>query len=261
MSEIVDTPRPGCREADAADLLAPEQIAAWVAPVVDRLRLAVHHSMQGAVAATARDRGLDAPMAMVIGNLRNLAPGQAVARSAIEAVYVYAETSTIGQGIDGVIRLGLVGETVDGAVRLSERGQSLVGEIQRLGATAADALWSGHEERVSALAGLAARAVLAGAVDGGETFRLLAPSQEQAEASGAALLSEWLTGLRFHRFDAHVAAWRSAGLTCDQIKALRSGPQRVAIEADTNRRAATPYATLAASERLEFLAGLAALPG
>ena len=183
-------------------------------------------------------------MAMVIGNLRNLAPGQAVARSAVEAVYIYAGTSAIEHGIDGLIQVGLVKEDAEGRVCLTERGQSLVGEIHSVGATAANGLWAGHEERVTALAGLAARAVHAAAVDGGDTFTLLAPSQEPADASDAALLSERLTGLRFHRFDAHVAAWRAAGLTVDQIKALRSGPARAAIEADTNRRAATPYAAL-----------------
>jgi len=194
-----ETLKPDLRETDAADLLAPEQMAARIAPVIDRLRLALHHSMQAAVAVTVRERGLDKQMAMVIGNLRNLAPGRAVARSAVEAVYIYA--------------------------------------------------------------GLAARAVRAAAVDGGDTFSLLAPSQEPADASEAALLSERLTGLRFHRFDAHVAAWRAAGLTADQIKALRNGPARAAIEAETNRRASTPYATLDPAERLELLAGLGALPG
>ena len=256
-----ETLHPDLREADAADLLAPEQIAASVAPVVDRLRLAVHHSMQAAVAATAREHALDKQMAMVIGNLRNLAPGQAVARSAVEAVYIYAGTSAIEHGIDGLIQVGLVKEAADGRVYLSERGQALVGEIHGIGATAADGLWAGHEERVTVLAGLAARAVHAAAADGGDTFALLAPSQEPAGASDAALLSERLTGLRFHRFDAHVAAWRAAGLTPDQIKALRNGPARTAIEADTNRRAATPYAALDPAERLEFLAGLGALPG
>jgi len=114
-----ETLKPDLRETDAADLLAPEQMAARIAPVIDRLRLALHHSMQAAVAVTVRERGLDKQMAMVIGNLRNLAPGRAVARSAVEAVYIYA--------------------------------------------------------------GLAARAVRAAAVDGGDTFSLLAPSQEPAD--------------------------------------------------------------------------------
>jgi hypothetical protein len=115
-----ETLKPDLRETDAADLLAPEQMAARIAPVIDRLRLALHHSMQAAVAVTVRERGLDKQMAMVIGNLRNLAPGRAVARSAVEAVYIYA--------------------------------------------------------------GLAARAVrAAAAVDGGDTFSLLAPSQEPAD--------------------------------------------------------------------------------
>jgi hypothetical protein len=42
---------------------------------------------------------------------------------------------------------------------------------------------------------------------------------------------------------------------------LPAGPVRAAIEAETNRRAGVPYATLSVDERVALLAGLAALPG
>lgn len=41
----------------------------------------------------------------------------------------------------------------------------------------------------------------------------------------------------------------------------RGSPVRAAIEAETNRRASVPYATLSADERIALLAGLAAVPG
>jgi hypothetical protein len=67
--------------------------------------------------------------------------------------------------------------------------------------------------------------------------------------------------LRYHRADAHAAAWHAAGLTGAAIQQLPAGPARDAIEAGTNRRASPPYATLTPDERITFLAGLAALPG
>lgn len=213
------------------------------------------------MAGLVRDLGLDKSVAMVAGNLRNLAPDRVVARSAVLAVFAYQPSSVIDHGIDGAIRAGLVDEAEGGQVHLTERGRALAAELLAEGDAVARELWGGHEERVTTLARLAGRAVHAAASDGGDAFTVMAPSDEPAGASDAALLAERLTGLRFHRFDAHVAAWRAASLTADQIKALPPGAERAAIEADTNRRAATPYAALDASERLDFLAGLAALPG
>jgi hypothetical protein len=66
--------------------------------------------------------------------------------------------------------------------------------------------------------------------------------------------------LRFHRFDAHVAAWTAAGLTAAEVQALPPGPERDAIEAATNERAAAPYEALSRAERFAFVAGLGALP-
>jgi hypothetical protein len=75
------------------------------------------------------------------------------------------------------------------------------------------------------------------------------------------VLAERLTPLRFHRFDAHVAAWRAAGLTVEQVVALGPGPERTAIEEATNLAAARPYEVLTPAERFDLCAGLGALPG
>src|SRR5664279_3388020 len=246
---------------DVADLLASEHVASLTAPVIDRLRLAIHRATQGWAAGMARERGLDRPMGMVIGNLRNLAPGRVIARSSVLSVFVYQGPSVVNSGIDGLIRAGLLNDVGDDLVCLSERGVELAAEIHARGDEVAGELWSGQDQRVAVLADLASRALRAAAADGGDAFAVMVPLAEPPRATEAALLAERLTGLRFHRFDAHVAAWRSAGLTVDDIKNLPRGPERNTIELDTNRRAATAYEVLDPAERLDFLAGLAALPG
>lgn len=57
------------------------------------------------------------------------------------------------------------------------------------------------------------------------------------------------------------AQLQAAGLTSEAMMQLPAGPMRAAIEAETNRRAGVPYATLSVDERVALLAGLAALPG
>jgi hypothetical protein len=89
----------------------------------------------------------------------------------------------------------------------------------------------------------------------------MAPPYEPSDASAALLLHSRLSVLRYHRQDAHAAAWQAAGFTSATIRQLPAGAERDAIEADTNRRDAPPYASLTPDERLAFLAGLAALPG
>jgi hypothetical protein len=244
-----------------SDLLAAEHVAALLAPVVDRLRLAIHRATQGWAAGMARERRLDQAMSMVLGNLRNLAQGQVVARTAVLSVFAYQAPSVVDSGIDGLIGAGLLTDVGDGHICLSDSGVELAAEIHTRGDQVAGELWSGQDERVATLADLAARALRGATADGGDAFAVMAPLIEPAQATEAALLAERLTGLRYHRFDAHVAAWRSAGLTVDEIKNLPTGPERNAIELDTNRRAATPYTVLDPAERLNFLAGLAALPG
>jgi hypothetical protein len=123
-----------------------------------------------------------------------------------------------------------------------------------------DELWATEAERLPRLADLAGRLVTAAADSGGLAFELLVPVFEPEGTGTAMLLAERLTPLRFHRADAHAAAWRAAGLTAEQVQALPPGPARHAIEADTNERAAKPYAALSDAERFELVAGLGRLP-
>ena len=105
------------------------------------------------------------------------------------------------------------------------------------------------------------RLVERGLATGGTAYATVAPPYEPPHASAGLLLHSRLSVLRYHRQDAHAAAWQAAGHSYTSIRQLPAGAEREAIEAETNRRDAAPYASLTADERLVFLAGLAALPG
>jgi hypothetical protein len=155
----------------------------------------------------------------------------------------------------------------DGTWRLTESGRELALAVQLAVADSAAELWDRRPvptlpglAAVPRLAALVGRVLEAGLVTGGPAFRAMAPVYEPADASPALRLTSRLGALRHHRADAHRAAWAAAGVTVDQLPAL-NGLARQAIEDETNRLDAPAYAALSADERMELLAGLAALPG
>ncbi|MEU1811472.1 hypothetical protein [Micromonospora aurantiaca (nom. illeg.)] len=113
---------------------------------------------------------------------------------------------------------------------------------------------------VPRLADLVGRVLTHAQATGGPVFRAMSPPHEPEGASPALLLVTRPGSLRHHRTDAHRAAWRAAALTAEGIHALPDGPERAAIEADTDRRDGPAYAVLTEAERWGLLAGLAALP-
>ena len=71
-------------------------------------------------------------------------------------------------------------------------------------------------------------------------FRSLPEPQEPAHH-----LHHLLTGLRYARLDAHVLAWRAAGLTADEVSDLNfTSPARMSVEAQTNDRCEPIYETV-----------------
>jgi hypothetical protein len=89
----------------------------------------------------------------------------------------------------------------------------------------------------------------------------MAPVWEPRGAPPGLLVLNRLSAMRYHRADAHAAAWTAAGLTAAQVVAMPHDRERDPIEAETNRRAAAPYRVLPAADRIVLLADLAALPG
>lgn len=235
-------------------------MAAAVAPVLDRLRLAVARGVPERARSLAARLDLSPQGLQTLSMLRNAMPNRVVDRAGIGAVFVYTPPEQVEEALRELAGKSLISASESGAVVLSDRGRESLAELYTITAPFVDELWAGHEHLSNKLAGLAHRVVVAAAGTGGPAFAVMAPPWEPPGASSAMLLAERLTPLRFHRFDAHVAAWRAAGLTVDEVRTLPPGHQRDAIEADTNHRAGAPYEALTPGERFALCAGLGALP-
>jgi hypothetical protein len=232
--------------------------AAVVRPVIDR----VHVSLRNAVRPQVRE----------LYGRRGLTPGveidvfyalldHPVPESALAARMVYWPFDPEAAEAPGLV------ERVDGCWRLTGDGRAVALEAERVFAAAAERLWSFRPSpslpglaAVEAVLPLVQRLLEAGQAHGGPVFRALTPVWEPAGASPSALLVSRLEALRHYRADAHRAAWGAAGLTVAQVQELGPGPERDAIEAETNRLDGVVYEALDAYERLVLLGGLGALP-
>jgi hypothetical protein len=247
----------------ALDPLAPEAVAAHLAPVIDRLRLAVaRRTMElSAAGGLIESAGLDKAAFQLLLMLRNVYPHRAVTLEQLGAPFTYQDPGAADRLVGQLVEAQLLQKVTDGSLRLSDAGRDLMDRMHLAGAQAVTELWgTGGSAAMSALP-LVDRALVAAAPSGGPGFALMTPTYDAPGASTEIKLSERLAGLRFHRFDAHVASWTGAGCTAEAIKALGPGPERTAIEQETNRRAGTAYAALDPSERLALLAALGSLPG
>jgi hypothetical protein len=178
------------------------------------------------------------------------------------------DPATCKRALDKQVAHGMIHRRADGAFSATERGSAFLAEIYQVHAEVTEELWAGHDDRVlrlvEALGRLLAYALVTVEEDGSgphEAFRAMAPPYEPDGTPPGVLLLNRLGTLRYHRSDAHAAAWTAAGHTAATVQTLPDGPERLAIELETDRRAADPYTVLAPDERLEMLADLAALPG
>ncbi|GIG89234.1 hypothetical protein [Plantactinospora endophytica] len=272
--------------------LAPHQAAALVWPAVDRVFRAVM--------ATARARGgaelvqsYGGPAAtgfLVDFRTRLATPGGTVDNTGLAALLRYGDPVECQRVLDKQVAHGMLHRRPDGAISATERGRAFLAELATLHAGVTGEIWAAHPERVRRLVGTLGRLLSAaldelrpapaptpghghlppapvdcgGPVEGpvdGRAFAAMAPPYEPDGTPPGVLLLNRLGVLRYHRADAHAAAWQAAGHTARSIVELAAGPERLAIELETDRRAAGPYAVLEPPERLLLLADLAALPG
>lgn len=281
-------------DADRAPL-APHQAAALTWPVVDRLHHAVMRAAgeRGAAELSQRYGGPAAVGCLIEFRTRLAAPGGTVSRTGLAAVTRYRDPIECQRIIDKQVAYGMLHRRPDGGLVATERGRAYLAELYELHARVTQELWAEHPERVRRAAATLGR-LLAAALDevaagrsrdgaddsggggggdsgpggdpdapvgAGAAFGAVAPPYEPDGTPPGVLLLNRLAALRHHRADAHAAAWLAAGHTARSIRELAPGPERLAIEQETDRRAAGPYAVLSPEERLCLLADLAALPG
>jgi hypothetical protein len=247
--------------------------SAAIAPVIDRLRLGIMERMVPQLVPMMVRVGIGEPGGRTLGMLRNVEPGEAFPASSVEAVvepgeafpassveavFRYVPREQVAAGVAELTGAGLVEPVEPAALVVTPAGLEVLAELHGVSATITAERWPDGPP-LAALDALAARAVEAARPSGGPAFALVTPARDDPEAAPSALLGERLTALRFHRFDAHVAAWTAAGLTALEVAQLPPGDARDEIEAATNRHAADAYRGLTTEERLDLLAGLAAL--
>ncbi|MBQ1048552.1 hypothetical protein KBX50_08775 [Micromonospora sp. C51] len=241
--------------------LAPHRYAALVAPAVDRVFTAAMQAGRhgGGAELSQRYGGPPATGFLVELRTRLAVPGGTVDGSGFAAVTRYRDPTACRRSLDRHVAYGMIHRRADGGLAATERGLAFLAELYQVHAEVTEELWAGHHDRVLRLVQVAGR--LLTAAPGGGAFHAVAPPYEPDGAPPGLLLLNRLGALRYHRADAHAAAWEAAGHTAVSIAELPDGPQRQAIELETDRRAAGPYAVLTAEERLTMLADLAALPG
>jgi hypothetical protein len=232
--------------------------ARLAAPAIDR----AFRSAMAAPRPHARDLvarySPDRPPAPLVEFRTSLGwPGRAVSQPQAAAVLRYRDLVAFRAEVDSHPLL-----SVDpaGAFRANERGHEFILGLLRIHGEVLGDVWREHADRVLRLVHVLGRLLDAAAATGGDAFAAMAPPYEPAGVPDPAVLLNRLGTLRYHRADAHAAAWQAAGFTAGGIQVEPPGPRRDAVEAETNRLAAPPYEVLGEDERLEFLGDLAALP-
>ncbi|MPZ26813.1 MAG: hypothetical protein GEV12_10250 [Micromonosporaceae bacterium] len=243
--------------------LSPVRFAELVAPAVSRTFVA------GMRAGGTEGRDLvtsygGASVGYLI-DLRNpLAAGRRLTPADLAAVYRYRNPDEVRATVRGGVADGLLAEGPDGAVAAGDRGQEFLRDLFALHGRVLTERWRPQSWPVDRLNQVLTRVLAAAEETAGAAWAVQAPPYEPADAPPGVLLLNRLSTLRYHRADAHAAAWQAAGLTAAEMVAMPWGtdwsPQRRAVEQATNQRAAAPFAVLTAEERLTLLADLAALP-
>ncbi|WJK41514.1 hypothetical protein O7608_03530 [Solwaraspora sp. WMMA2056] len=260
--------------------LPGHRCAALTAPAVDRVYRAAMTAAASAGTELQQRYGGPAAVGFLVDlRTRLAAPGGLVAATGFTAVTRYHDPASCQRVLDKQVAYGMVVRHPDGALRATERGGAFLTDLYALHAEVTATIWgSEHAGRLVRLVDLTGRllaAALSGtdpapgpdqpdqpsAADGQDAFGAVAPPYEPEGTPAGVLLLNRLCALRYHRADAHAAAWTAAGHTARSIIDLPPGPARLAIEQETDRRAAGPYQALDPDQRVTLLADLAALPG
>jgi len=236
-----------------------EAFAAAIAPIIDDVHRRLHEL--SAPAGRAVIDQLDQPPTQLgsLITLRFRLLGGPVPVSAVLLSARYSPADRVRRATAELVDAGWLLEQGD-AVSATDRTTALLHQLYDIHAATIGAHWEPTDVDLSSLAGLVQRLLLAGEQSAGPAFSALSPPFERPGDRAGLLLFNRLAALRYHRSDAHAAAWAAEGLTAGQMVDLEPGARRERIEAATNRTAAAPFVALTTDERTELLHGLGRLP-
>ncbi|QGN34083.1 hypothetical protein [Microlunatus sp. Gsoil 973] len=197
-------------------------------------------------------------------DLRNpLAAGRPISRNDLADLYRYADPAEIDATIARSIGHGLLVET-DAMFRTTAAGRDFLHDLFQVQGVVLAERWGSVAHVVRALNELLGAVLRKAEESAGPAFTIHAPPYEPSGAPAELVLLNRLSTLRYHRADAHASAWQAAGMTAAQVAAEPWGTawseRRRQVEHHTNVLAGRPFAVLDGDQRLQLLAGLAALP-
>jgi len=243
------------RAAEPVDV-GPVAFAGLVAPAVDRAFVgAMATAGQHSAPILAERYGSGAGAVLVEFRTSLAEPGRTVAADEIAAVARYRDLDRLRAVIARQVSAGRLDADADGGISATPAGRAFLADIRALQAEALPPAWQDPW-----LAETVGRVLDAAIAEAGPALRAMAPVYEPPDCPPAVVLLNRLGTLRYHRSDAHAAAWHAAGLDAAEIQALAPGPQRAGIEEETNLRNGPPWTAIPAADRVRLLAGLAALP-
>jgi len=238
-----------------------EEFAALVAVEIDRTRAAIIDGMRTRLMAARLPQriGLSPAGMQLLPFVRNMLPDRVIDADALRACERYIPQSTYDAAVAELVAAGVV-EIGGTTVRLTSPGRDVAREMHDGLVAEVDDRW-GRDTDLSGVELLTQRSLDAAALTGGLSFSVMNPPYDPPTSTSGSRCAERLNCLRVHRGDAHAGAWAAAGLTAEQMQDLGPGPERDAIERETNLRAAGPYEVLDPDDRRFLLEALRSLPG
>ena len=239
----------------------PAAFAAFIAPVLDRAAIGVHLARPREALLEIRERHGIERLGFLLEFRNPVLAGVPIPLSGLHAVVRYPAPGFVEDELDAMVDGALM--SLDGDTLVpTERAQAIVDALVSVMDHVVNELWAWRAASFERLQRLVEAAIDGARESGGAAFSVQTSAPITLPGRSEAFrLWNHLWPLRYHRADAHAAAWAADGLTASEIAAMEPGERRARIEAETNRRAAPPWAALTAGERLDLLAGLGALPG
>ncbi|MEU7892018.1 hypothetical protein AB0B45_04045 [Nonomuraea sp. NPDC049152] len=230
--------------------------AAAIAPLIDAVHIDVHAADRQTGVEYVRRSGLRVGFLI---DQRYVLPLRPLTRAGLAIVYRYGTAEERADEVAAQLLQGALREDEHGGLHATPATLAFIEGLYDLHGRATAKLWAGHEALASELAALLGRLLDGASRVPGGALELMAPPYEPEGVSPGVVLFNRVAAFRYHRADAHAAAWQAAGLTAQEVASLYEGPLWEAVERDTNLRAAVPYGMLAEAERALLLQGLRTL--
>jgi hypothetical protein len=130
----------GCYGLVVAELgdIAPDRYASFVAPVIERLVLAVVNLAIAGAAGASVPPAAPADAMRMLGQLRTALLSRPITADGLAAVYRYRDPANVQRDVEELVAGGLVERAGDDTVQATERGRVMLIQMHNVSAPVAD---------------------------------------------------------------------------------------------------------------------------